>query len=146
RAYGARLLEVHGSFDQALTAARELADRGTHALVNSLNPYRLEGQKTAAFEIIDELGGPPDVLALPYGGGGNTTAYGLGFAEARAAVRMIAGESATRATTLASAIRIGQPVHADEVAGTRAEVVSLTDEQIVTSWRLLAQEEGLFCE
>jgi threonine synthase len=146
RAYGARLLEVHGSFDQALTAARELADRGTHALVNSLNPYRLEGQKTAAFEIIDELGGPPDVLALPYGGGGNTTAYGLGFAEARTAVRMIAGESATRATTLASAIRIGQPVHADEVAATRAEVVSLTDEQIVTSWRLLAQEEGLFCE
>ena len=73
RALGARVLEVRGSFDEALAAARELADRGTHVLVNSLNPYRLEGQKTAAFEIVEELGGAPDVLALPYGGGGNTS-------------------------------------------------------------------------
>ena len=72
RALGARLLEVQGSFDDALDSARELAGRGTHVLVNSLNPHRLEGQKTAAFEIAEELGGPPDVLALPYGGGGNT--------------------------------------------------------------------------
>jgi threonine synthase len=146
RAAGARLLEVHGSFDQALDAARELADRGTHVLVNSLNPDRLEGQKTAAFEIIEELGGPPDVLALPYGGGGNTTAYARGFGEAGATLRMIAGQSETRATTLASAIRIIEPAHADEVAATSAEVVSVTDEQIVRSWRTLAQEEGLFCE
>ena len=82
RAAGARLLEVRGSFDQALDAARELASRGTHVLVNSLNPYRLEGQKTAAFELVEELGSAPDVLALPYGGGGNTCAYALGFREA----------------------------------------------------------------
>ena len=74
RALGARVLEVRGSFDQALAAARQLTERGTHVLVNSLNPYRLEGQKTAAFEILEELGAPPAVLALPYGGGGNTRA------------------------------------------------------------------------
>ena len=81
RALGARVLEVRGSFDEALSAARALADRGTHVLVNSLNPDRLEGQKTAAFEIGEELGAAPDVLALPYGGGGNLTAYARGFAE-----------------------------------------------------------------
>ena len=88
RALGARVLEVRGSFDEALAAARELARRGTHALVNSLNPYRIQGQKTAAFEIVEELGHAPDVLALPYGGGGDTRAYALGFEESarRAAV------------------------------------------------------------
>src|SRR5215208_1818311 len=107
RALGARVLEVRGSFDQTLAAARELADRGTHALVNSLNPYRLEGQKTAAFEIVEELGGPPDVLALPYGGGGNTRAYVRGFEEADAGMpRILAGEAARRPETVASAIRI----------------------------------------
>ncbi len=78
-ALGAKVLEVRGTFDEALAAARELADRGTHALVNSLNPHRIQGQKTAAFEIVDELGNAPDVLALPYGGGGNTCAYAIGL-------------------------------------------------------------------
>src|SRR5438876_4991004 len=115
RALGAKVLEVRGSFDQALAAARELADRGTHALVNSLNPYRLEGQKTAAFEILEELGAPPRVLALPYGGGGNTRAYVMGFEEAGAGLpRVVAVESSLRAETAGSALRISAPVPAPE--------------------------------
>jgi threonine synthase len=98
RALGARVLEVRGSFDQALAAARQLTERGTHVLVNSLNPYRLEGQKTAAFEILEELGASPAVLALPYGGGGNTRAYVMGFEEAGAGLpRIVAVESSRRA-------------------------------------------------
>jgi threonine synthase len=150
-ALGARLLEVRGSFDEALAAARELAERGTHALVNSLNPYRLEGQKTAAFEIVEELGRAPDVLALPYGGGGNTRAYARGFAEEGAGEpAIVAGEAADRPATAASAIRIAEPAHAVEVGqllarpGSRA--VALSDEAILDAWRLLAREEGLFCE
>ncbi|MGZ8694322.1 MAG: threonine synthase [Gaiellaceae bacterium] len=150
QALGARVLEVRGSFDEALAAARELADRGTHALVNSLNPHRLQGQKTAAFEIVEELGNAPDVLALPYGGGGNTTAYGLGFVEAGDVPRFLAVEAAERATTEASAIRIKDPVHVDEVGAAldRAggEVVTVSDAQILDAWRLLAHEEGVFCE
>ncbi|MDP9284061.1 MAG: threonine synthase, partial [Actinomycetota bacterium] len=116
RALGARVLEVRGSFDDALAAARELAARGTHVLVNSLNPYRLEGQKTAAFEILEQLGGPPDVVALPYGGGGNTRAYVLGFEEAGALPQIVAVEALQRRQTAASAIRIADPAHAAQVA------------------------------
>src|SRR3990170_1048721 len=150
-ALGARVLQVRGSFDEALVAARELADRGTHVLVNSLNPYRLEGQKTAAFEIVEELGGAPDVLALPYGGGGNLCAYARGFDEVGAeSPRVVAGEAAERATTVASAIRISDPVHApavgDVMRASNGLVVSLPDEAILRAWRELALEEGLFCE
>ena len=151
RALGARLLEVRGSFEDALDAARELARRGTHALVNSLNPYRLEGQKTAAFELADELGGPPDLLALPYGGGGNTCAYALGFEELGAGEpRLLAGEAAGRAETVASAIRIVDPAHRAEaeeaIAASAGAIVSLTDEEILAAWRDLAHLEGVFCE
>ena len=150
RVLGARLLEVRGSFDEALSAARTLADRGTHVLVNSLNPDRLEGQKTAAFEIGEELGTVPDVLALPYGGGGNLTAYARGFAETADVPRLVAGEAAERSTTVASAIRIGTPAHATTVAealeASDGVVVSLTDEAILRAWRELAREEGVFCE
>jgi threonine synthase len=151
RALGARLLEVRGSFDEALTAARELAARGTHALVNSLNPYRIEGQKTAAFEIVEELGVSPDALALPYGGGGNTRAYFKGFDEAGAGLpRLVLGQSSDRAGTVASAIRIADPVHAAEVEDaierSYGTVVTLGDDAIIASWRVLAQEEGVFCE
>jgi threonine synthase len=150
-ALGAKLLEVRGSFDEALTAARELGRRGTHVLVNSLNPYRLQGQKTAAFEIVEELGRAPDVVALPYGGGGNTRAYALGFGEAGAREPVIvAGEAAERPSTVASAIRIAEPAHAAEVAEalrrTGGRIVSLSDEAILDAWRSLAREEGLFCE
>jgi threonine synthase len=150
RALGARVLEVRGSFDDALAAARELAERGTHVLVNSLNPYRLEGQKTAAFEILEQLGGPPDVLALPYGGGGNTRAYAMGFEEAAALPRIVAVEARKRAETAASAIRIADPAHAAEVAGaierSGGRVVTVSDEAILDAWRALAQDEGVFCE
>jgi threonine synthase len=151
RALGARVLELRGSFDDGLAAARALADRGTHVLVNSVNPHRLEGQKTAAFEIVEELGATPDVLALPYGGGGNLTAYARGFAEAGGRVpRYVAGEAAERSTTAASAIRIADPAHAatvaDAIATSQGAVVSLPDERILEAWRELAQSEGIFCE
>jgi len=150
RALGARVLEVRGSFDEALSAARALSDRGTHVLVNSLNPDRLDGQKTAAFEINEELGAAPDVLALPYGGGGNLTAYARGFVESEALPRLVAGEAVERATTVASAIRIGTPAHAATVAealeASDGVVVSLADEAILRAWRELARDEGVFCE
>jgi threonine synthase len=150
-ALGARVVQVRGSFDEALGAARELADRGTHALVNSLNPFRLEGQKTAAFEIVEELGGAPDVLALPYGGGGNTRAYALGFRETGARMpRLLAGEASDRRETFASAIRIAEPAHAGEataaIESSGGSVVSLDDDAILRAWRALAREEGLLCE
>lgn len=151
RALGARLLEVQGSFDDALDSARELAGRGTHVLVNSLNPHRLEGQKTAAFEIAEELGGPPDVLSLPYGGGGNTCAYAKGFVEWGAGEpRLLAVQSGDRAQTVASAIRIREPVHAAGVAEaierSKGSVVTVSDDEILAAWRFLAREEGVFCE
>ena len=149
-AAGARLLEIRGSFDQALDAARELAEGGEFALVNSLNPDRLEGQKTAAFEIVEELG-VPDVLALPYGGGGNTCAYALGFDESGEGLpRLLAGEASDRAGTAASAIRIARPAHAVEAAAaierSGGAVVSLADDEIRDAWRLLAESEGIVAE
>ena len=151
RALGARVLEVRGSFDQALAAARILAGRGTHALVNSLNPYRIEGQKTAAFELVEELGAPPEVLALPYGGGGNTRAYHRGFVEAGAGLpRFVCAEAADRPQTVASAIRIADPAHSQQVQAaleeTRGQIVPLADAEILDAWRLLGHEEGVFCE
>ncbi len=151
RALGARVLEIRGSFDDGLAAARALAERGTHVLVNSVNPHRIEGQKTAAFEVVEELGAAPDVLALPYGGGGNLTAYARGFEESGAGLpRFVAGEAAERGTTLASAIRISEPAHVATVdSALRASggrVSSLSDEALLDAWRDLAREEGIFCE
>lgn len=146
RMLGARVLEVRGSFDEALAAARELAARGDFALVNSLNPYRREGQKTAVFEIVEELGSAPDVVFLPYGGGGNTVAYALGLDELGVEARLVSAQAADREHTLASAIRIGRPAHAEAVAATDAEVATVTDAGIVAAWRELAVEEGVFCE
>jgi threonine synthase len=151
RMYGALVLEVEGSFDEALAAARELAARGSHALVNSINPYRREGQKTAVFEIVEELGHVPDAIYLPYGGGGNTTAYAQGFAElGGTASRLVAAESADRSHTVATAIRIAEPVHAATataaVEQSHGELVTLDDEEILAAWADLARTEGLFCE
>jgi threonine synthase len=150
RAVGARFLEVRGSFDDALRFCQELAGRGDFALVNSLNPYRIEGQKTAAFEIDEELGRAPDVLALPYGGGGNTTAYAKGFAEDGVQPRIVAAQAAERMVTLASAIRIGEPAHEDEVddliADGWTEIVTVSDEEIRSAWLEIASLEGIFCE
>ena len=150
-ALGARLLEVRGSFDDGLAAARALGERDGYVLVNSLNPDRLEGQKTAAFEIVDELGAAPDVLALPYGGGGNLSAYARGFDETGAGMpRLLAGEAENRATTVASAIRITRPAHAqgveDAVRASDGAVVAVSDEAVLEAWAALAREEGIFCE
>jgi threonine synthase len=146
RLLGARVLEVRGDFDEALAAARELAKRGTHALVNSLNPHRREGQKTAVFEIVEELDGAPDAFVLPYGGGGNTTAYAQALDELGLEAPLVSVQAADRHGTLASAIRIGEPAHAESVAAAGARVVTVDDEEIVDAWRELAALEGLFCE
>ena len=110
RATGARLIAVPGSFADAFAASLELADREGYTVVNSTNPHRLEGQKTAALELLDQLGSAPDVLALPYGGGGNTAAYAKGFDEAGARPRLLPVEAERRQDTFASAIRITEPV------------------------------------
>lgn len=146
RMLGAKVLEVRGDFDEALAAAQELAHRGTHVLVNSVNPYRREGQKTAVFEIVEELGAAPDAFVIPYGGGGNTSAYAKGLDELSLAAPLYSVEAEQRPTTLASAIRIGEPVHAGSVAAAGAHVVAVSDEEIVAAWRELASLEGLFCE
>jgi threonine synthase len=147
RAVGARVLEVRGTFDEALRACQQLTD---FAIVNSLNPNRIEGQKTAVFEIAEQLGRAPDVLALPYGGGGNTCAYAKGFAEDGVQARIICGEASERAHTIASAIRIAEPAHVHEVeaivAEGRAEIVSLRDDEITDAWLEIASREGIFCE
>jgi len=148
RATGADVREIDGTFEDAHAEARRLAEEQQFALVNSLNPDRIEGQKTAAFEVIEQLGRVPDVLALPFGGGGNTVAYAVGFRERLP--RFVLGEAERRADTFASAIRIVEPVHAVEVGrvlersgGTR---VTLSEQQIDDAWRLVAREEGVFCE
>jgi threonine synthase len=146
RMLGATVLEVRGDFDQALGAAQELASRGTHVLVNSVNPYRREGQKTAVLEIVEELHGAPDAFVLPYGGGGNTASYAQALAELGLAVPIVSVEAERRRETLATAIRIGDPVHADTVVEAGARVVAVDDDEIVAAWRRLAAEEGLFCE
>jgi threonine synthase len=150
RAVGARIVEIDGGFTDALERARELAREPGHALVNSLNPYRIEGQKTAAFEIVEQLDRAPDVLALPYGGGGNTCAYARGFAESGVAPRLLAGQAEARTETAATAIRIGEPAHRAEteeyVRRSGGAIVSLTDEEIFTAWRELRELEGVFCE
>ena len=151
RAVGARLVQVRGTFDQSLRAAQALGETGKYVLVNSLNPDRIEGQKTAAFEIAEELGRVPDVLALPYGGGGNTRAYSRGFDEWGAGMpRFIAGAAALRHETLASAIRIVDPAHRAQaeaaIRDSGGAVVPLTDDEIVVAWQQLAEREGVFCE
>jgi threonine synthase len=145
-AAGAELREIQGTFEDAHLVAREVADKEGLVNVNSINPDRIEGQASAAREIVEHLGGPPDALALPYGGGGNTTAYVRGFQEAGVArPRMLAVESAARPTTVGSAIRIVAPVHRDEVEPV-AEVVTVGDDALLEWWSAVARLEGLFCE
>lgn len=163
--YGARIAQIEGSFDRALELARELADRHPIALVNSLNPFRLEGQKTAAFEICDTLHGPPDWLALPVGNAGNITAYWMGFqqyaaehgfgvprlfgVQAEGAAPLVAGHPIEDPHTIASAIRIGRPargeqaLQAAEESGGRIRAVS--DQAILEAQAQLA-EHGLWVE
>ncbi len=150
RAVGARVVEVDGSFDDALRCCRELGEEDGFELVNSLNPNRLEGQSTLVPEVVGQLGATPDVIALPYGGGGNSSAIALGMERAGLSTTLLAGEAAERPTTFASAIRIGEPAHAANIArlrdSGRLEVVTLSEDEIRSAWIDLAHTEGVFCE
>jgi len=151
RAVGARVVEVPGTFSDAYDASVALAEREGLAQVNSTNEHRIAGQMTAAFEIVEELGGLPDVLTLPYGGGGNTKAYARGFlAIAGALPRLHPAQAERRADTAASAIRIVDPIHRHEVEDATARsggaVVTVSEEEIAAAWHAVRHEEGVFCE
>jgi threonine synthase len=151
RAVGARMVEVEGTFGDAYDAAAALGEREGFVHVNSTNEHRIEGQKTAALEIVEQLGGLPDVLVLPYGGGGNTKAYARGFVEAAGALpRFHPAEAERRIDTVASAIRIALPIHRPDVedvlARSGGSVVTVPERELVDAWRLLGREEGVFCE
>jgi threonine synthase len=149
-AAGARVLDVRGTFDDALSLCRELAERDGFVLVNSLNPRRVEGQKSVVYELLEQLGAMPDVIALPFGGGGNVSAVAAAVDEIGVAARVVVGQALERATTFATAIRIAQPAHAENVAALvragRIDVVTLTEEELRAAWRRLARDEGVFCE
>jgi threonine synthase len=159
--HGARVVALRGNFDQALDLVRELCGRHPIALVNSVNPFRLEGQKTAAFEVLEDLGGDVDAVCLPVGNAGNITAYWKGFVESDAAPAMfgfqaegaaplVTGERVEKPETVASAIRIGNPARWEEamtaMRDSRGGVSAVSDEQILDAYRLLAAREGVFCE
>ena len=133
RMLGATVLEVEGSFDDVLRAAQELADRGAHVLVNSINPDRREGQKTAVFEVVEELGSAPDAFVLPYGGGGNTSSYAQALTELGLDTPLVAVEATDRRETLATAIRIGEPVHRTSVREAGARVLAADDDELVAT-------------
>lgn len=148
RAVGGELVEVDGGFSAAFAHAEELGARDGHVVVNSTNPHRIEGQRTAALEVVEQLGGAPDVLTLPYGGGGNTRAYALGFGDALPRFHPV--QVADRAHTVASAIRITEPVHqadVDEIVTRSGGAVATVDDDAILAARdLLGREEGLYCE
>ncbi|MBB6177572.1 MULTISPECIES: threonine synthase [Anoxybacillus] len=164
--YGAEIVAIQGNFDHALKMVRRLSEIAPVTLVNSVNPYRIEGQKTAAFEICEQLGQAPDILAIPVGNAGNITAYWKGFKqfhekhgtklpemrgfEAEGAAAIVRNEVIENPETIATAIRIGNPasweyaVQAANESGGKIDEV--TDEQILNAYRLLAREEGIFAE
>jgi threonine synthase len=145
-AAGAELRELDGTFEEAHALARRLADEEGLVNVNSINPDRIEGQASAAREVVEQLGGPPDVLALPYGGGGNALAYVRGFEEAGAGMpRFLSVQSEQRSDTLATAIRIVEPVHRQQAEAV-TEVLTVTDDDLLEWWRAIGRLEGLFCE
>jgi threonine synthase len=165
--HGARILQVDGNFDDCLTLARGLSEKYPVALVNSVNPVRIEGQKTAAFEIVDMLGDAPDIHVLPVGNAGNITAYWRGYGEyaadgvasrtprmwgyqASGAAPIVRGEPVKDPTTIATAIRIGNPASWASAERARDEsgglIDEVTDRQILAAYRLLAAQEGVFVE
>ena len=165
--YGAEVMAVQGNFDEALKIVREISERYPVTLVNSVNPYRLEGQKTAAFEVVDVLGDAPDWLCIPVGNAGNISAYWMGFCQyhqagkcdrlpkmmgfqAAGAAPLVSGKPVSSPETLATAIRIGNPASWDKAVAAKdasqGEFNSVTDEEILAAYRLLASEEGIFCE
>ena len=152
RAVGGRIVEIEGSFSDAFAHAERLAAEPGSTFVNSGgSDDRIEGQMTVAAEIAEQLGRVPDVVTLPYGGGGNTRAVARGFAELVGTLpRLCPVEAARRADTFASAIRIVEPVHAawleDAVALSGGSVLTVSEEELLEAWRLLRMEEGVFSE
>lgn len=165
--YGAEVIAIDGNFDDALSAVRELSEKYPVTLVNSVNPYRLEGQKTAAFEVVDVLGNAPDWLCIPVGNAGNISAYWMGFCQYKAlgksdrlprmmgfqaagAAPFIAGSPVAHPETLATAIRIGNPANWEKAweasKASQGEFHAVNDEEILDAYRLLAGKEGIFCE
>ena len=165
--YGAEVIAIDGNFDDALTIVRDLSENYPVTLVNSVNPYRLEGQKTAAFEIVDVLGDAPDWLCIPVGNAGNISAYWMGFCEyhqtrkcnrlpkmmgfqAAGAAPLISGQPIANPETIATAIRIGNPANWQKAIAVKessqGEFHPVTDTEILDAYRLLASAEGVFCE
>ncbi len=165
--YGARVVMVDGNFDDALRLVRELSERHPVTLVNSVNPYRLQGQKTAAFELCDSLGDAPDILAIPVGNAGNISAYWMGFKEyhqrgkssklprmvgfeAEGAAPIVRGEVVTKPETVATAIRIGNPASWKLAEAARDEsgglIDCVSDQEILEAYQLLSSKEGVFVE
>src|SRR5215813_5960520 len=159
--HGARVVALRGNFDDALRIVRELSQKHPIELVNSVNPHRIEGQKTGAFEIVEELGEAPDALAIPVGNAGNVTAYWRGFQElgaspilygfqAEGAAPLVGGQPVPHPETIASAIRIGNPARWEEAmaafTASRGRVAAVSDEQIIDAYQWLASCGGVFCE
>jgi len=161
------VIALRGNFDEALRLVRQLVERHPISLVNSLNDYRIEGQKTGAFEVCDELGEAPDVLCIPVGNAGNITAYWRGYRQyqeaalstrspamfgfqAAGAAPIVLGHPVENPDTVATAIRIGNPARWEEAMGaftaSRGAVRAVSDEQILDAYRFLASREGIFCE
>jgi threonine synthase len=166
-AHGSKLLQVDGNFDDCLDLARELSEKYPVSLVNSVNPFRIEGQKTASFEVVDALGFAPDIHALPVGNAGNITAYWKGYKEYKAdgvskslpqmwgfqaegAAPIVRGEVVKNPETIATAIRIGNPASWDFAVAARDEskgvIDMVSDEEILSAYRLVAAKEGVFVE
>lgn len=159
--YGAQIIQIDGSFDDALKLVQEIAQKLPIALVNSVNPYRLEGQKTAAFEICDELGKAPDILCIPVGNAGNITAYHMGFAQygkgvptfigvqAEGAAPLVIGKIVEKPETIATAIRIGNPARGKQalevVQKTGGKMLAVSDAEILDAQKLFASE-GIWVE
>ncbi len=159
--HGARVIALQGNFDDALRLVRDLAAKHPIELVNSVNPYRIEGQKTAAFEVVEQLGRAPGALAIPVGNAGNVTAYWRGFQElgtapalygfqAEGAAPLVLGAPVAEPETVASAIRIGNPARWEEAmdafTASRGRVAAVSDQRILDAYHWLAVNEGVFCE
>jgi threonine synthase len=165
--YGAKVIAIEGNFDRALEIVREITAKHPIALVNSVNPFRLEGQKTAAFEVCEQLGGAPDFLAIPVGNAGNITAYWKGFKEyyakgkskslpkmigfeAEGAMAIVKGEPILNPETVATAIRIGNPATwqgaVNAANESKGQINFVTDDQIIEAYKMLAAKEGIFAE
>jgi len=166
-AHGSKILQVNGNFDDCLTLARELSENFPVALVNSVNPYRIEGQKTASFEVVDALGDAPDIHALPVGNAGNITAYWKGYKEygadrmssklpamwgfqAAGSAPIVKGKIVRNPNTIATAIRIGNPASWQQALDARDSsgglIDAVTDKEILAAYHLIASKEGIFVE